>query len=123
MAAMFIADVRAAADRQDLGVGAHGFGITLHIQDVSDGLLKVEEGSLYPALHRLDRDKLLEAEWKISDNGRRARYYRLTAQGRKALAEQTETWDTLRTNTTAARPSPSTALCMMMVSLKPSIKA
>ena len=74
----------------------HGFGITLHIQDVSDGLLKVEEGSLYPALHRLDRDKLLEAEWKISDNGRRARYYRLTPQGRKALAEQTETWDTLR---------------------------
>ena len=74
----------------------HGFGITLHIQEVSSGLLKVEEGSLYPALHRLDRDKLVEAEWKISENGRRARYYKLTAQGRKALAAQTETWDTLR---------------------------
>ena len=74
----------------------HGFGITLHIQEVSSGLLKVEEGSLYPALHRLDRDKLVDAEWKVSENGRRARYYKLTAQGRKALAAQTETWDTLR---------------------------
>ena len=78
----------------------HGFGITLHIQEVSGGLLKVEEGSLYPALHRLDRDKLVEAEWKVSENGRRARYYRLTAQGRQALAEQTETWDMLRKGVT-----------------------
>ena len=78
----------------------HGFGITLHIQEVSSGLLKVEEGSLYPALHRLDRDKLVEAEWKISENGRRARYYKLTAQGRKALAAQTETWETLRKGVT-----------------------
>lgn len=78
----------------------HGFGITLHIQEVSRGLLKVEEGSLYPALHRLDRDKLVEAEWKVSENGRRARYYKLTAQGRKALAAQTETWDTLRKGVT-----------------------
>ena len=74
----------------------HGFGITLHIQEVSSGLLKVEEGSLYPALHRLDRDKLVDAEWKVSENGRRARYYKLTPQGRKSLAAQTETWDTLR---------------------------
>ena len=74
----------------------HGFGITLHIQEVSEGLLKVEEGSLYPALHRLDRDKLVDAEWRISENGRRARYYTLTSQGRKALSEQTEAWDTLR---------------------------
>jgi len=74
----------------------HGFGITLHIQEVSDGLLKVEEGSLYPALHRLDRDKLLAAEWRVSENGRRARYYTLTPLGRKALAEHTETWETLR---------------------------
>lgn len=78
----------------------HGFGITLHIQEVSSGLLKVEEGSLYPALHRLDRDKLVDAEWKVSENGRRARYYKLTAQGRKALAAQTETWDTLRKGVT-----------------------
>ena len=74
----------------------HGFGITLHIQDVSEGLLKVEEGSLYPALHRLQRDKLLEGEWKTSENGRRARYYKLTAEGKKELSRQTETWDTLR---------------------------
>ena len=74
----------------------HGFGITLHIQEVSGGLLKVEEGSLYPALHRLERDKLVEAEWKISENGRRARYYKLTAQGRKALAQHAENWDTLQ---------------------------
>ena len=78
----------------------HGFGITLHIQEVSSGLLKVEEGSLYPALHRLDRDKLVDAEWKVSENGRRARYYKLTAQGRRALAAQTETWDTLRKGVT-----------------------
>ena len=78
----------------------HGFGVTLHIQEVSDGLLKVEEGSLYPALHRLNRDKFVDAEWKISENGRRARYYKLTAHGRKALAAQTETWDTLRKGVT-----------------------
>lgn len=78
----------------------HGFGITLHVQEVSEGLLKVEEGSLYPALHRLDRDKLVEAEWKISENGRRARYYRLTARGRKALEAEAETWDTLRKGVT-----------------------
>lgn len=78
----------------------HGFGITVHIQEVSAGLLKVEEGSLYPALHRLDRDKLLAAEWKVSENGRRARYYKLTPQGRKALAAQTETWDMLRKGVT-----------------------
>ena len=78
----------------------HGFGITLHIQETSGGLLKVEEGSLYPALHRLDRDKLVDAEWKVSENGRRARYYKLTAAGRKALAAQTETWDTLRKGVT-----------------------
>lgn len=78
----------------------HGFGITLHIQEVSDGLLKVEEGSLYPALHRLDRNKLVDAEWKVSENGRRARYYKLTALGRKALAAETETWETLRKGVT-----------------------
>ena len=74
----------------------HGFGITLHIQQVSDGLLKLEEGSLYPALHRLDRDKLLAAEWKASENGRRARYYKLTPLGRKALTAQTDNWEILR---------------------------
>src|SRR5262249_51511341 len=73
----------------------HGFGITLHIQNVSDGFLQVEEGSLYPALRRLERDKLIKGEWKITDNGRRARVYRLTVAGRKRLEEITESWASL----------------------------
>lgn len=56
----------------------HGFGIALHIQGASNGLLRVEEGSLYPALHRLERDKLVCASWKVTGNKRRARYYKLT---------------------------------------------
>jgi transcriptional regulator len=73
----------------------HGFGITLHIQTASQGLLRVEEGSLYPALHRLERDKLVKAEWKTTDNRRRARIYTLTAAGRKRLGEAEEGWTTL----------------------------
>lgn len=73
----------------------HGFGITLHIQTVSQGLLRVEEGSLYPALHRLERDKLVSAEWKTTDNRRRARVYTLTAAGRKRLGEAEESWTAL----------------------------
>ena len=73
----------------------HGFGITLHIQQVSEGLLQVEEGSLYPALHRLERDKLLTAEWKITDNARRARVYAITTAGRRRLAEAQDSWKTL----------------------------
>jgi PadR family transcriptional regulator PadR len=73
----------------------HGFGITLHIQSVSDGLLRVEEGSLYPALHRLDRNQLVMAAWKTTPNGRRARVYSLTAAGRKRLEEAEENWSAL----------------------------
>jgi transcriptional regulator len=73
----------------------HGFGITLHIQQVSDSLLRVEEGSLYPALHRLKRDKLVTSEWKMTGNGRRACYYTLTAAGRQRLAEAEESWQAL----------------------------
>jgi PadR family transcriptional regulator, regulatory protein PadR len=73
----------------------HGFGITLHIQEASDGLLRVEEGSLYPALHRLERSKLVSAEWRTSENGRRARYYKLTTGGRKRLDEAEKNWSTL----------------------------
>src|SRR5260370_41607200 len=65
----------------------HGFGIALHIQEASEGLLRVEEGSLYPALHRLERDKLLSAGWKVTGNSRRARYYKFTPGGRKTVAE------------------------------------
>ena len=70
----------------------HGFGIALHIQNVSEGLLRVEEGSLYPALHRLAREKLIAASWKVTENGRRARYYRLTAAGQRRLEKATENW-------------------------------
>jgi transcriptional regulator len=73
----------------------HGFGIALHIQNVSEGLLRVEEGSLYPALHRLTREKLISASWKVTENGRRARYYRLTPAGHKRLEKATENWTDL----------------------------
>jgi transcriptional regulator len=70
----------------------HGFGITLHIQTVSDGSLCVEEGSLYPALRRLERDNVIKGEWQITPNGRRARYYRITRAGLKRLADAEQSW-------------------------------
>lgn len=73
----------------------HGFDIALHVQTVSDGLLRVEEGSLYPALHRMERQKLIEGEWRLTANGRRARYYALTDAGRSRLAEAELSWTTV----------------------------
>jgi PadR family transcriptional regulator len=73
----------------------HGFGIALHIQQVSDDALKVGEGSLYPALQRLLMDDLVAAEWGVTANNRRARYYRITAAGRKQLAEERRNFDLL----------------------------
>jgi len=73
----------------------HGYGITLHIQMVSKDFLRVEEGSLYPALHRMEQEGWVSAEWGISENNRRARYYRLTAKGRKQLAEEEKNWERL----------------------------
>jgi PadR family transcriptional regulator, regulatory protein PadR len=73
----------------------HGWGITLHIQKISHEVLRVEEGSLYPALHRMEQDGWIEAEWGVSENNRRARYYRLTAAGRKQLAQEEESWESL----------------------------
>src|SRR5579875_232693 len=73
----------------------HGWGITLHIQQVSNEVLRVEEGSLYPALHRMEQDGWIAAEWGASENNRRARYYRLTAKGRKRLAEEEDSWSRL----------------------------
>lgn len=70
----------------------HGWGITLHIERISNEILRVEEGSLYPALHRMEQDGWIAAEWGLSENNRRARFYRLTAVGRKQLAEERETW-------------------------------
>src|SRR5580692_2786431 len=73
----------------------HGYGITLHIQRVSSDALRVEEGSLYPALHRMEQDGWISAEWGTTENNRRARYYRLTATGRKELAEEEKNWTRL----------------------------
>jgi len=70
----------------------HGWGITLHIERVSDAILRVEEGSLYPALHRMEQHGWIAAEWGASENNRRARFYRLTARGRKQLAAELESW-------------------------------
>ena len=63
----------------------HGYGIVLHIQRASDELLRVEEGSLYPALHRMQQSGWIASEWALTETGRRAKYYRLTAAGRKRL--------------------------------------
>lgn len=73
----------------------HGFGIALHIEERSSALLRVEEGSLYPALHRLDKTRFIDAEWTVMPNGRRARVYRLTKSGRKRLKDIEESWATL----------------------------
>ena len=73
----------------------HGFGIVLHIEQSSSELLRVEEGSLYPALHRLEKDRLIEAEWQTTEKGRRARIYNLTRDGRKRLANAEKRWATL----------------------------
>ena len=71
---------------------SHGYGITLHIEQVSKDVLRMEEGSLYPALHRMTQAGWLRAEWGTSDNNRRARYYEITSAGRKQLAEEEESW-------------------------------
>src|SRR5215470_16743403 len=73
----------------------HGYGITLHIQRVSNDILRVEEGSLYPALHRMEQDGWISAQWGVSENNRRARYYRLTAKGAKQLADEEKKWQQL----------------------------
>src|ERR1044071_2176236 len=70
----------------------HGFGVALQIEQSSSELLRIEEGSLYPALHRLEKDGLIEAEWEVTSNSRRARVYRLTRGGRKRLAEAEKRW-------------------------------
>ena len=70
----------------------HGWGITLHIEKISNEVLRVEEGSLYPALHRMEQEGWIAAEWGLSENNRRARFYRLTDEGRRQLAVERENW-------------------------------
>ena len=71
----------------------HGYGILLLIHEASSRLLRIEEGSLYPALHRLETTALLKAEWAVSENNRRAKYDSLTAKGRRQLAEEERKWE------------------------------
>ncbi len=70
----------------------HGWGISQRIQQMSKGILEVNQGSLYPALQRLEKAGVIASEWGTTDNNRRARYYRITASGRKALGDELESW-------------------------------
>jgi len=80
----------------------HGYGILLRIEQISRGALLVEQGALYPALFRLVRQGLLKASWGTSDNNRRAKYYELTATGRKRLREEQDGWNRLVAAITSA---------------------
>jgi transcriptional regulator len=73
----------------------HGFGVMLRIQQISRGAFEVEQGALYPALYRLEEKGMLASGWGVSENNRRAKYYRLTRKGEKHLREQTDTWNRL----------------------------
>jgi PadR family transcriptional regulator PadR len=73
----------------------HGYAITLHIEQISEEILRLEEGSLYPALHRMTQAGWLRPEWGASENNRRARYYSITAAGRRQLDEEERSWTAL----------------------------
>jgi transcriptional regulator len=73
----------------------HGYGIVLHIQRASDAMLRVEEGSLYPALHRMEQSGWIAAEWALTETNRKAKYYQLTAAGRRQLQQAEESFDQL----------------------------
>lgn len=73
----------------------HGYGVVLHIQRASDELLRVEEGSLYPALHRMEQSGWIASEWGLTETGRKAKYYRLMAAGRRELNEAEKSFDQL----------------------------
>jgi transcriptional regulator len=73
----------------------HGYAVLLRIEQISGGALQVQQGALYPALYRLEHQGLIESEWGVSDNNRRAKYYRLTAAGRQRLGEEVASWNRL----------------------------
>ena len=75
----------------------HGWGISARIRQISGDVLQVQQGSLYPALHRLERRGWIQSSWGLSDNNRRAKYYELTSTGRKQLEEESRSWRTLST--------------------------
>jgi len=70
----------------------HGWGITMRIQQATNGVLEVNQGSLYPALQRLEQKEWIDSDWQLTDNNRRAKYSRLTPAGRRALGVETESW-------------------------------
>lgn len=80
----------------------HGYGVLLRIEQITQGALLVEQGALYPALYRLEHQGLIAGEWGVSDNNRRAKFYSLTPAGRRALREQTDSWNRLATAMAAA---------------------
>ena len=73
----------------------HGYGVLLRIGQISAGALEIQQGALYPALYRLEHQGLISSEWGISDNNRKAKYYRLTTAGRRRLGEETASWNRL----------------------------
>jgi transcriptional regulator len=73
----------------------HGFAIARHIQQISKSVLRVEQGSLYPALHRLELDGVIESYWDTTENNRKAKYYRLTRRGTRQLASETQRWNAI----------------------------
>jgi PadR family transcriptional regulator PadR len=75
----------------------HGWAISERIQQISEDVLQINQGSLYPALHRLEHRGWIEAEWRVSELGRRAKYYRLTSSGRRQLAVETREWERMST--------------------------
>ncbi|MGH9632439.1 MAG: PadR family transcriptional regulator [Bryobacteraceae bacterium] len=80
----------------------HGYGVLLRIRQISGDALQIPQGSLYPALYRLEHQGLIAAEWGVSENNRRAKYYTLTAAGRRRLREETAGWNRLASAITAA---------------------
>jgi PadR family transcriptional regulator, regulatory protein PadR len=73
----------------------HGYGVLLRLERISDGALQVQQGALYPALYRLEHQGVIESEWGVSKNNRRAKYYRLTAAGRVRLGQEAASWNRL----------------------------
>jgi PadR family transcriptional regulator PadR len=73
----------------------HGYGVLLRIEQISGGALQIQQGALYPALYRLERQGFIAGDWGTSDNNRKAKYYRLTAAGKKQLGEETASWKRL----------------------------
>lgn len=73
----------------------HGYGVLLRIEQISGGALQIQQGALYPALYRLEHHGLIESEWGVSENNRRAKFYRLTATGRQRLGEEVASWNRL----------------------------